>query len=82
MSRGRPPSRIMKRQNIEYICNAKHKHKQLTGTNDWDDDYKIINDLVKEYGTSMEDLIMSIYRKTIRNWNKIEGQSELAQTLM
>jgi hypothetical protein len=74
MSRGRQQSRIMKRQNVEYICNVKYRHKKLTGSNDWDDDYKIINDLVKEYGTGMEDLIMSIYRKTVRNWNKVEGQ--------
>lgn len=74
MKRGRSSPRIMKRQNVEYICNVKYRHKCLTGSNDWDDDYKIINDLVKEYGTGMEDLIMSIYRKTIRNWNKVEGQ--------
>lgn len=71
MPKGRPPA-IMKKQNIDYINQVKFRHRQQTGSTDWDDDYIIIRDLVKEYGTSMEDLIMSVYRKTIRNWNKVE----------
>ena len=46
--------------------------RQEQGFHDWDDDLETINDLVKEYGTGMEDLIMSIYRKVVKTWDKVD----------
>lgn len=58
----------MKLSNYSYITRNIKKRQEM-GDHDWDDDLVIINNLLKEYGTTMEDQIMSIYRRTINNWD-------------
>ena len=63
----------MKWTNYLYITRAIQK-RQSQGLHDWDDDLAIINDMLKTYSTSYEDLIMSIYRHTIKNWDEIKDK--------
>lgn len=65
--------RLMKWDNYLYITRAILK-RQKQGLHDWDDDLVIINDMLKEYSTTMEDQIMSIYRRTIKNWDEIKDE--------
>ena len=66
---------VMKHSNYIYLYNNIKKHQEQ-GSHDWDDDLDIINDLIKEYGTSSEDMIMGIYRSVERNWNEIKDSSK------
>lgn len=60
----------MKKSNYLYI-RRKISERQAKGFHDWDDDLYIINSLIEEYSTSYEDFIMSVYRRTIRNWDEV-----------
>lgn len=61
---------LMKWTNYVYI-NKTIKRRQEQGLHDWDDDLAIINGLIEEYSTTMEDQIMSIYRRTVKNWDAV-----------
>ena len=65
----------MKKSNYIYLRRIIQKHQE-EGSHDWDDDLNIINNLIKEYGTSYEDMIMGIYRSVERNWNEIRDPSK------